>query len=69
MVIRDDILALAVELIDELATEIDLHYEDHELKDAGPAVASIEKLQGLLVSPPSETYVHILERYRKATSA
>jgi hypothetical protein len=65
--IRKDVLDFAAELIEELASEIDLHYDDNELKEAGGGIARLEKLQSL-VGEPGETYLHIVKRYRAATS-
>ncbi|MCS4089349.1 hypothetical protein [Rhizobium sp. BK176] len=65
--IREDVLILAIELIDELATEIDLWYEDADLKEAGLALTYMETLQTLVGGAPTDTYLHIMDRYRKAT--
>jgi hypothetical protein len=65
--IREDVIVLAIELIDELATEIDLWYEDKDLKEAEMAMVCMEALQSQVGGAPTDTLLHIMGRYRKAT--
>ncbi|MBY3433552.1 hypothetical protein HFN89_05265 [Rhizobium laguerreae] len=65
--IPEDVMILAIELIDELASEIDLWYEDKDLKEVGSAIVSMETLQALVGGAPTDTYLHVMDRYRKAT--
>lgn len=57
-------------LIEELGTEIDLHYEDDELPAAIPAMMKMEQAAAWLGAnsidvPP--IYKHLLDRYARIT--
>lgn len=64
--IPPDFLALAQVLCDDLASEIDLHYEDDELLEAADAIEKLQTLQGFVAAEPSETVAHIFDRFQRA---
>lgn len=64
--ISPDFIALAQVLADDLASEIDLHYEDGDMPEAAEAIAKLQKLQGL-IAEPSETVAHIVGRFERSS--
>jgi hypothetical protein len=67
--ISSDFLTLAQVLADDLASEIDLHYEDDELPEAAEAILKLRTLQSFVSTEPSETVAHIIGRYERAVAA
>jgi hypothetical protein len=67
--ISPDFLTLAKVLADDLASEIDLHYEDNELPEATEAILKLQTLQSFVSTEPSETVAHIIGRYERAVVA
>jgi hypothetical protein len=65
--ISPDFLVLAQVLADDLASEIDLHYEDEDMGECADAIGKLQKLQNMIASEPTEVVAHIIERFRKAT--
>jgi len=66
--IQPEVAEAIIELIEELASEIDLYYEDDQLAAATPAFTKMEKMVKMLESvgyPPPETYTSVMARYRK----
>lgn len=58
-------------LINELATELDLQYEDHELAGIGSSIDALRaaaEILGRMGGEVPETYQHILSRYQDAVS-
>jgi hypothetical protein len=68
-IVTADFGDLAKVLLDDLASEIDLHYDDNEMSEAAPAIEKIKALQDLVGGQPSETVVHILERFDRCLRA
>jgi hypothetical protein len=66
MPITDDISQATIEVVEELASEIDLFYDDDELKALGPKIGKIFRLCHLLyqhgIDTP-ETCQLIMKRY------
>lgn len=65
-----DIITIA-NLINELATELDLQYEDHELAGIGPSIDVLRAAAEILGRMGGEVpgaYRHILSRYQEAVS-
>lgn len=63
----DDVAAAFVEVLDELASEIDLNFDKGELAAAGPTVKKIEDAAKLVEAcgyKVTETVTHILNRYK-----
>lgn len=65
----DSELASAIgDVLSELSTELDLHYEDSDIVATGPTIDRMRTLARLLSedghSLPNE-YVHIVSRYEK----
>lgn len=63
---RQDVIDLAIELIEEMSTELDGYYEDPELAEMGPAIETLQKLQSLTGREPEDVFVHIVDRFTKA---
>jgi hypothetical protein len=65
---REDVIAIAIELIDELSTELDLYYENAELAEMGSVIDKLRKLQTLTGREPETEGVlaHILGRFEDA---
>lgn len=55
-----------MEVISELASELDLHYEDDEIVVCGPTIMKMERLATMMMTIghklPDE-YFHIIRRY------
>lgn len=64
--ISSDFIKLAQVLVDDLASEIDLHYDDEEILEAAEAIAKLQKLQGFIAGVPSETFTHIVDRFQRS---
>lgn len=62
-------IAIIAELMTELATELDLHYEDHEMLVLQPSIEVLNRgaqaLRAADVELPEEV-AHILGRYKRA---
>lgn len=63
---KSETLALALELIDDLSTEIDLYYEDGELAEANTGIEAIRELEEALDIAPSAASSHIQRRFEAA---
>jgi hypothetical protein len=65
----EPVLANAIiEVIEELASEIDLYYEDSDIAATGPTIRKMETLVAMLVDsgyPAPETYVHVADRLHR----
>lgn len=61
-----EFIALAQVLADDLASEIDLHYDDGDMPEAAEAIAKLQKLQDFIGPEPSETVAHIIERFQRS---
>lgn len=64
-----DLAEAITEVINELASELDLHYEDADLVACAPTIEKMERLVGLLRAAGydcPETYNHIVDRYHKS---
>lgn len=63
-------LAQAIsDVVNELASELDLHYEDEDLVACAPTIEKMERLVALLLTaghPSPEAYQHIVSRYHKS---
>lgn len=64
----DEITDLAIDLAEELATEIDLHYEDHELVAAADALTAMNRLLAITGRAPGDPCLHIMARFRNASA-
>ncbi|MCV9964915.1 hypothetical protein OIU34_23765 [Pararhizobium sp. BT-229] len=64
--VRKDVIDLAIELIEEMSTELDGYYEDEELAEMGPIIEKLQKLQSLTGREPEDVFVHIVDRFTKA---
>lgn len=64
--ISSDFIKLAPVLVDDLASKIDLHYDDEEILEAAEAIAKLQKLQGFIADVPSETFAHIVDRFQRS---
>lgn len=70
MTAQPEVAELLKELIEELGTEIDLHYEDEELPAAIPAMMRMEKAVAWLESHGDiapDIYKHLLTRFASIT--
>lgn len=67
--IQPEVADVIRNLIVELATELDLNYEDEDLPAAASTIERLKEAAAMLLaaghSPPQE-FAHIVERYRKA---
>ncbi len=63
-------LAAAItEVVNELSSELDLHYEDHDLVACAPTIEKMEALVCMLLAagyPSPKTYNEVVDRYHKA---
>ena len=69
MVIHPQLAEAITDVINELASEIDLHYEDADLVATVHTMEKMNHLVGMLKAagyPCPETYQHILDRYNKS---
>lgn len=56
------------ELLRELASELELHYEDEDFFALTPTIEAMQKIANRLESQgfkPDEAYLHVLRRYRR----
>lgn len=56
------------ELLKEVASELDLHYEDEDFFALGPTIDAMKRIAERLEAQgyrPHETYLHILRRYNR----
>lgn len=67
--VTDDFIALAKVLVDDLASEIDLQYEDNEMKLASHAIEKLQRLQELIGDEPSSALKHIIARFYRSVDA
>ncbi len=71
MTLNQSDTAIIVTLCQELASELDLHYEDHELFATKPTIMVLQEAAKLLeakgVAVP-DAHQHIYRRYVAATS-
>jgi hypothetical protein len=66
MPITDDIAQAAIKVVEELASEIDLYYDDDEIKTLGPKIGKIFRLCHLLYNhgiDTPETCQFIIKRF------
>jgi hypothetical protein len=69
IMITPDLAVAITDVINELASELDLHYEDDDLVACAPTIEKMERLCSMLQSAGYEspiTYNHIVDRYHKA---
>lgn len=69
MYIQSEFLDAIVDVVAELAMELDLHYDDDELPAIAPTFEKIDRLVGLLRAAghtPPEVYDHIRDRYHRS---
>ena len=67
--ISPDLATAIAEVVDELASELDLHYEDSDLVACAPTIEKMERLVAMLRAsgyPCPETYQHIVDRYHQS---
>ncbi|WP_062600975.1 hypothetical protein [Rhizobium sp. Leaf383] len=64
--IPHDLATAIIDVVNELASELDLHYEDDDLVACAPTIEKMERLVAMLRQAGyecPETYQHIVERY------
>jgi hypothetical protein len=69
VVIHPELAEAIADVINELASELDLHYEDSDLVATAPTIAKMDRLVTMLVTagyPCPSTYQHILTRYNNS---
>lgn len=67
--IQPEVAAAIIDLVVELATELDLHYEDDELVAAAPSIEKMDHMVAMLIAAgyaPPPAYTHIVDRYHRA---
>jgi hypothetical protein len=67
--ISPDLAKAIEEVINELASELDLHYEDADLVACAPTIEKMERLVAMLRTagyPCPEVYNHIVQRYHES---
>lgn len=67
--ISPDLAEAIADVVTELASELDLHYEDSDLVSCAPTIEKMEHLVALLRTagyPSPEAYDHIVDRYNKS---
>lgn len=68
-IIAPDLADAITEVVNELASELDLHYEDDDLVACAPTIEKMERLVSMLLTAgyaSPEVYQHIVDRYHKS---
>lgn len=69
VVIHPDLAEAITDVINELSSELDLHYEDSDLVATAPTMEKMDRLVTMLLTagyPCPDVYKHILDRYHKS---
>jgi len=68
LTIPPDLAEAITDVVNELASELDLHYEDTDLAACAPTISKMDRLVTLLLTAgysQPEVFQHILSRYNK----
>jgi hypothetical protein len=69
VVLNPELADAITDVINELASELDLHYEDADLVACAPTMEKMDRLVGMLQAagyPVPQVYQHIIDRYHKS---
>lgn len=69
--IKPELAAAIIDVIDELAAEVDLYYEDSDIVAAGPAIAKMRTLVEMLIAAgygAPEAFTHVQDRFQRSVN-